>query len=369
MRHETDAGGQLEKLSQAIGTESVDRDADGAFPAEPFETLRAGGLLAEPPVGAAQCGALLRLLAAVGRGDLSVGRIFEGHVNACYLIDRFGTDIQKSHFRDVTASGGVFGVWNTDAPDDPLRLEGARLVGKKNFASGVDGLSHAIVTVTGDAGRQMIVVPVGELPVDRTWWRPVGMKASGSHIADMTGLEIGSDWLLGQPDDYIAQPWFSAGAIRFVAVQVGGMHAVFDTAVSHLVRSKRFANPYQSHRLARMGANVETGYLWLDRLAAAWSHAAASPHAAELKTNLTAAANAGRMVVEAAAMEVLQDAEQAIGAAGMIAPHPFERIMRDLRTYLRQPNPDGAAAAFGEAIARNEWAPSMQGSTISWEMR
>ena len=29
----------------------------------------------------------------------------------------------------------------------------------------------------------------------------------------------------------------------------------------------------------------------------------------------------------------------------MIAPHPLERLIRDLRTYLRQPNPDAALAA------------------------
>lgn len=363
MRHEVDSDQRLERLTHAIGAESDARDVDGAFPVHAFERLRAAGLLAKPPVDATQIGPLLRLLAAIGRADLSVGRIFEGHVNACYLIERFGTDVQRKHFTEVAAGKGAFGVWNTDAPDDPLRLEGRRLIGKKNFASGVDGLSHAIVTVTGDAGRQMIVIPVGDLPVDRTWWRPVGMKASGSHIVDMTGQKISSDWLLGQPDDYIEQPWFSAGAIRFVAVQVGGMHAVFDVAVDHLVRTKRAANPYQSHRLARMGTLVETGYLWLDRLAEAWSSAASNPYAPEPKAILMAASNAGRMVVETAAMSVLQEAEQAIGAAGMIAPHPFERIMRDLRTYLRQPNPDGAAAAFGEAIAKKEWSPAAERQT------
>ena len=360
MRDEVDSDPCLERLTRAIEADSVARDADGTFPVNAFETLRAAGLLDQPPIDAPRIRSLLRLLAAVGRADLSVGRIFEGHVNACYLIERFGTDVQRRHFTEVAAGKGVFGVWNTDAPDDPLRLEGKTLIGKKNFASGVDGLSHAIVTVTGDVGRQMIVVPVGDLPVDRTWWRPLGMKASGSHIVDMTGLDISSDWLLGKSDDYISQPWFSAGAIRFVAVQIGGMHTIFDTAVDHLLRTKRAANPYQSHRLARMGTLVETGYLWLDRLAEAWSTAAANPLALEPQAFLMAATNAGRMVVEAAAMSVLQEAEQAIGAAGMMAPHPFERIMRDLRTYLRQPNPDGAAAAFGEAIAKKEWTPAVE---------
>jgi alkylation response protein AidB-like acyl-CoA dehydrogenase len=354
---EPDPHNRLVELSRQIAEGASARDVDGAFPRAAFDVLRDAGLIAKPPVRPDEMMALLRLLAAVGRGDLNVGRIFEGHVNACFLIDRYGTDSQRARYATVASSGGTFGVWNTDVPEDPLRLDGARLAGKKNFASGVDGLSHAIVTVTNEAGRQMIVVPVNELTVDRAWWRPVGMRASGSHVADMTGLEPGADWLLGNPDDYIAQPWFSSGAIRFVAVQVGGMHTILDTVISHLNRTNRAANPYQSHRLARLGAHVETGYLWLDRLAEAWAMAASNPNAAEPQAYLTASANAGRMVVETGAMAVLQEAEQAIGAAGMIAPHPFERLMRDLRTYLRQPNPDGAAAAFGEAVARADWSP------------
>ena len=70
-----------------------------------------------------------------------------------------------------------------------------------------------------------------------------------------------------------------------------------------------------------------------------------------------ASANGARLAVEEAALTVLEEAERAIGAAGMIAPHPFERLMRDMRTYLRQPNPDGAAAAFGAAIADADWTP------------
>jgi len=41
----------------------------------------------------------------------------------------------------------------------------------------------------------------------------------------------------------------------------------------------------------------------------------------------------------------------------MIAPHPLERLIRDLRTYLRQPNPDRALAAVGTAVSNGSWAP------------
>jgi alkylation response protein AidB-like acyl-CoA dehydrogenase len=88
-----------------------------------------------------------------------------------------------------------------------------------------------------------------------------------------------------------------------------------------------------------------------------WSAAARGPASDARCRYLLAAANGARGAIEAAALAVLEDAERAIGAAGMIAPHPFERQMRDLRVYLRQPNPDAAAAAFAEAVAAGDWIP------------
>ncbi len=343
----------LPALTQAIAAHAADCDRDGSFPADAFAHLAGLGLLAEPPVAPAEMPRLLRLLAAVGRGDLSVGRIFEGHVNAVYLLRTYGSADQVRRFARGEA-GSILGVWNTDLPGEPLRIVDGRFEGRKSFASGIDGLSHAIVTVSDEQGRQMYLVPTEPLGVDRSWWRPLGMRASGSHVADLSGLRVAPEWALGQPDDYVRQPWFSAGAIRFLAVQVGGMHALLDTATQHLTETGRAGNPYQAHRLARIGVAVETGYLWLDRCADAWAEAARNPLAAGY---LLASANGARLAVEEAALVVLEEAERAIGAAGMIAPHPFERLMRDLRTYLRQPNPDGAAAAFGAAVAEGEWTP------------
>ncbi len=359
MRPELTMEPWLERLSTAIARHGPARDQDGAFPRQAFAELHARGLLSRPSAEDGTMRALLQLLAAVGRGDLSVGRIFEGHVNASFLIERYGTPAQARFFADIAAGGGIFGVWNTDDPAARLRIEDGVLVGRKLFASGVDGLSHAIVTIGETDGRRMIVIPLRDLPVDRSWWRPAGMRASGSHAVDLTGLHVDPGWMLGAAGDYLEQPWFSAGSIRFLAVQVGGMHAVFDTAVAHLRRTDRAAHPHQSHRLARMGVAVETGHLWLARSADAWARAAADPTDPWASDFLAGSANAARLAIETAAMAVLEDAERAIGAAGLIAPHPFERLMRDLRTYLRQPDPDGAAAAFGKAIAEGAWSPGV----------
>lgn len=362
LRHDISRKPLVSGLTAALLDARQSAEDDARFPAAAFELLKAAGVTAHPPIAPGEIEALLRLLAEIGRGDLSVGRIFEGHANALLLIRSFGSSAQIRTHQAEAESGALFGVWNTDLPADPLRLEGGELLGKKSFATGIDGLDYAIVTVTQPEGRRMIVVPLRDVGVDRGWWRPTGMRTSGSHVVDFTGLKVQPEWMLGSADDYIRQPWFSAGAIRFAAVQVGGMHAVFDQALTHLGETGRAANPYQRHRLGRMAVAVETGYAWLERAARAWKAASLPEPAAN--EEVMAAANATRHAVETAALAVLEDAERGVGAAGFIAPHPLERSMRDLRTYLRQPNPDGALEAVGAAVTDAHWRPGESFGTL-----
>lgn len=362
MQHDGMAPRADDVASKAAAREAADRDADGGFPQAAFQELRRLGLVAAPPLRAGEIGRLLTLLAAIGRGDLSVGRIYEGHVNALLLCAQYATPDQRAEVDDLARAGHLFGVWNTDHPSNPVTIADGRLTGSKTFSTGVDGLSRALISAPGDGGRLMLLVPLEGRPVDRSWWRPLGMRASGSHVVDFTGLALEPGWIIGGPDDYVRQPWFGAGAIRFAAVQVGGMHGIFDAALEHLLRTGRAADPHQSHRIARMGMAVQSGYHWLETAAAAWRDAAATPAATKSGETAVAVANATRSAVESAAMAVLEDAERAVGAAGMIAPHPLERRMRDLRTYLRQPNPDGALAGLGAAIARGEWRPAPGGA-------
>lgn len=357
MLHNISKDRSLETLTAAIGAEAADRDRDGHFPSTAFASLDKLGLIARAPVEDRDAGRLFRLLAAIGRGDLSVGRIFEGHVNALFLARKFGTEAQRERFEALAARGNIFGVWNTDLPGEAVTLEGMRLSGKKSFASGADGISHAVITAAQQKGRLMTVVPITACPIDRSWWHPLGMRASGSHVVDFTGVIVEPDAILGKHDDYIREPWFSAGALRFAAVHVGGMHAVFAAAVAHLRTTRRLKDPYQCQRVGRMGIAVEAGYAWLDRGAEAWRQAsgkAGSRHTAE---GIVSVANASRLAIENHALTVLEEAERGVGAAGFIAPHPLERLVRDLRTYLRQPNPDGALASLGSAIADGDWAP------------
>lgn len=348
--------------TSAAARDAAERDRDGAFPASAFAALGDLGLTAAPPLRCEEIARLLGLLAAVGRGDLSVGRIFEGHCNALLLIALFGSPEQREEVRRLAEGGALFGTWNTDHPEAPVRVEDGRLVGAKNFASGAGGLTHAIVTAATEAGRIMVLVTLEGHPVDRSWWHPMGMHASCSHVVDVSGAPVTEQTRIGAPDDYIRAPWLQAGAIRFAAVQAGGMHALLDIATAHLRRTGRLDQPYQQHRLAHMAMAVQSAYGWLDVAGEAWRQGARPESTPEAAARAVTLAHGARMTVEQEALALMERVERSVGAAGMIAPHPMERVLRDMRTYLRQPNPDGALTEFGRAVGEGAWTPLLPGT-------
>lgn len=84
---------------------------------------------------------LLRLLKHFGRGNLAIGRVYEGHVNALQLVQTFGTAAQIERYgREAREQHKLFGVWNAEAADGlkvlPLGAGRYRLEGAKTFCSG-----------------------------------------------------------------------------------------------------------------------------------------------------------------------------------------------------------------------------------------
>jgi hypothetical protein len=49
-----------------------------------------------------------------------------------------------------------------------------------------------------------------------------------------------------------------------------------------------------------------------------------------------------RGVVEEAALSVMEAVERGVGTRAFFTGNPIDRVMRDLRLYLRQPAPDRA---------------------------
>jgi alkylation response protein AidB-like acyl-CoA dehydrogenase len=349
-------------------------DYNGAFPVKEFALIAKAGLLAAPlqeelgglglGVDAAITDELLTLLKQLGRGNLAVGRIYEGHVNALQLVQTFGTREQIERYAsDARDRHKIFGVWNAEAEDGvsiQSRTTGYyKLTGSKTFCSGSGFVDRPFVNGPLDDGLwQMCIVPMEEVATvsDPSWWQPSGMRATASFKVDFSGVELEAASLIGQPGDYFKQPWLTAGVIRFAAVQLGGAEALFDATRQYLQTLNRTSDPYQQERLGQVAIALESGNLWLQGAAAAIKEYdremfGGSPHAQTdplQADKLVAYANMVRTAIEQICMDVIQLCERSVGTRGLLPPHPIERIIRDLTLYLRQPVFDAALANVGQ---------------------
>jgi alkylation response protein AidB-like acyl-CoA dehydrogenase len=142
-------------------------------------------------------------------------------------------------------------------------------------------------------------------------------------------------------------------------VQLGGAEGLVESTRSFLRKLARTSDPYQIARLGQMTLAVENGRLWLESAAAKaqafapifGGDAAATKNGA---LELTVYANMVRTAIEQAAMDVMKNAERCVGSRGLLPPEPAERIIRDLRLYLRQPCFDAALAAVGSYFLAGE---------------
>ena len=306
---------------------------------------------------------LLRVLALIGGADLALGRLYEGHCNALILIATFGTPAQLERAAHDAHAGLVFGVWNTGSPE-LLRLDPDgdhfRFTGKKTFATGAAFVERPIITAElASAGWQM-TMPRMESPtvqpaiiLDRDAWHPLGMETSESFGIKLTGALIDHDDLLGAPGDFYRDPLFRGGAIRFAAVQAGAILRLHHLFAEWLQSRNRTEDPYQIARLGEVALAAQEATLWIER-AAILAETGLSLDADKLSAErMVECANMTRVAIEHIATPLIARIIAGVGAHGLLQPHPFERILRNLTMYLRQPAPDQTLADIGRASIRN----------------
>lgn len=292
---------------------------------------------------------LYKSLFEIGKCDLSVGRIFEGHINALDLIKLYGSSSQKDFYFKEAQKGKLFSVWNTEmnseAVNATIKKEIINLNGAKTFCSGALHIDYAIITAAIKDKKQMLIIPLKDFPqLEEDWslWQPMGMKNSVSCRIDFSGLKVSAKYILGEPNEYEKQPIFSGGAMRFAAVQLGGAKAVMNATLEHLQKLNRTGDPYQQQRVAKMAIGMNSGKFWVKE----------AQRIEDNIINLSSEeivnfANMMRSVVLEISEDILQLAERSVGVQGFMEGHPLEKAYRDLKVYLKQPGPDLALQNVG----------------------
>ncbi len=341
-------------------------DSDALIAPEIWEDFHSSGLsksplpeefggagLWEPRHGERLC-AVLR---ALGAADLSIARLYEGHLNAVGLVCRYGSREQIEDLATDVVAGALSAVWGADDAEGLTIVSGEGgevLKGRKILASGAGFVTRPLVTAKGPRGQQMCLLDLEPGYVhDISGWQAQGMRATATGTVEFTGRSVGAREIVGDPGDFMQQPHFSGGAWRFCAAHVGATERLVDVFRDHLRSSGRGEDAYQLERLAGCVADATTARFWVEEAA----RRLASDTDPE---TIVAFANLTRMVVERSALNVMERVQRGVGLRAFVRPNHVERVCRDLATYLRQPVPDlamsdGARAFLKTALSVGEF--------------
>jgi alkylation response protein AidB-like acyl-CoA dehydrogenase len=350
-----DAQSDLELLDGALAEIAAGAPARDATPVPPFPedaiaVLERAGAMSWNAVEGAQrppAGAELDLVRRVARADGSVGRIFDGHLNAVERIAVQGPPELRERELGAFAAGELrAGVWGGDpvpGEGDPATVIGDRVLrGVKTFCSGAGGLHRALVIARDEGGGPPVSVWIdltddSSIEVDQSWYLSHGLRASVSHRVVFHDAPVLAR--LGPPGGISAQPWFGRDALRTAASWVGMADTAVDSALSELAARPR-RGAVESLAAGRILTEQRTLQAWL---------AAAADAMDRVSPELQAVSLHGRAAIYAACRTLLDEAARACGSRPFARAGALDRARRDLELFLLQHRLDPLLTRAGQS--------------------
>jgi alkylation response protein AidB-like acyl-CoA dehydrogenase len=346
-----------------ISEGATKRDADPTFPRGPFRALAAAGLLALPvpdPVKPRSRRASFaeewRVLRAVAKAEGSVGRIFDGHLNAVERLAVVAPEPLRTKELEAIAAGELLlGVWGADpipGEGSPAHLvdteNGPVLEGVKTFCSGSTGLDRALVAVRGSDGAPpgppiLAYVDLADgVEVDRSWFRGSGMRSSESHRVVFRGARVLA--VLGEAGELVREPYFARDAIRTAVTWAGIADLALDAALAILAAKSVGREPDDIVSLA--AGNMLAAQSTMDR----WLEYAAREADSDPEKSLAHFSTSLRVAVAESCQKILDEAAKACGSHPFAVANPLDRARRDLELFLLQHRLEPALVHAGRQV-------------------
>ena len=293
--------------------------------------------------------ALVDELLRIGRADIPLARLAEGHIDALRICDQAGAQV---------TSEAIYGVWASKSGATGARassVDGGYVIdGTIRFASGAGLLDRALVPVVDDHDQHLLLdLSVCRLSVDTSAWQTSAMTVSRTHTVEISGLEIGSSAVVGPPNFYLDRPGFFPGGVGVAAVWTGGLARVCDLVLRWLDARR---TPLLEARLGRLRLQLATAASAvsqagreLDQLLSSDGHPTGEllPH-----DRLQQLAGEARAIVGDAVRAGLEHARLLGGPAGLAFDVDLTRAIDDLGLYVLQQSSDSDAAFLGQGFGR-----------------
>lgn len=278
-------------------------------------------------------------LHGLGREDLALARLAEGHADAVAILAELGAS--------APAPGERWGVWAAQPPGARLTARPGtdglwQLDGVKPYCSGAHSCTHALVTADTEEGRRLFALATavpGYAPVPGTW-QAVGMAGSDTPDVRFTGVPAVP---VGGVDAYVGRPGFAHGGIGVAACWLGGARGVADTLFASAAR--RAPDLIAAAHLGAVDVALHGAECVL-RIAAAEIDADPADRGGDAALRAMRA----RAAVERVSTLVLDHVGRALGAGPLCHDARHARRVADLTVYLRQHHGDRDLAALGASL-------------------
>ncbi|MGI8416462.1 MAG: hypothetical protein ACR2P2_09745 [Nakamurella sp.] len=289
---------------------------------------------------------LLDGLTAIGRTDIPLARLAEGHIDALRILCQAGR---------APTPGSLYGVWASRSRGGGLsairELDRFQLSGTVPFASGSGLLDRALVTavvqprpgmgpVAAQQEQLLLDVDVHDWTPDLDSWQTTAMGASRSFTVAVRDRSVPDYGQVGTAGFYLGRPGFFPGGIGVAAVWVGAAARVADLVSGFVSGSP--SGPDQATRinLGKLRLEVSTAHALVRHAGAQLGAALESPTSSWCGHNLQDLATEVRAGVGAAVRRLLDTSRTLAGPAGLAHAADLSGAIADLDLYVRQQHSD-----------------------------
>lgn len=260
-----------------------------------------------------------RLLAEIGREDLTLAKLAEAHWDAVAILAEAG----RSY-----APHAVYAVWASEKPGTGLELRSGAIRGSKAFCSGADLVDRALVTVSMPDSR-LVEIDVRQhaetIAADLSAWQVGAFRETHTGVVTFRDTPIVEDGVIGGSGWYAGRPGFWHGACGPAACWAGGVAGLVDAATS--------MRRDDSHTLAHLGALHANLWGMLSLLDEAGREIDLFPHdlpGAQIRALKL------RHLIEQMGTDVLRRFARAYGPAPLSMDENVSRRYQEADVYLRQ---------------------------------
>ncbi len=298
--------------------------------AQSLRDLADSGRLEFPDPGSGRTADRWRALTELGRTDLALARLAEGHTDATSILRQAG---------HKPVPDALYGVWAARSGGTGAMVDDGRLSGTVRFCSGAHSLDRAVVVALSKTGESSTWdVPLDQPGIVRVadTWQAVGMDASDS--PDVIFEDVAVTNKVGPPGFYTSRPGFWWGGGGVAAVWYGGSLGLVERATAYL-RSGKGAD---DHQLAHLG-ELRTALAATDGLLQLTAAAIDADPGADLMTRIWLL----RASAEQTARAVADRVPRIVGPTLLSRDRGFAQLFADLQVYVRQHHAERDYAALG----------------------